>query len=154
MGAQQITTDEAERALRSRDWEVAEVFTMQLLNRDTASGLEWLSRLEAAVGPEAIAGNKYSQGVLGNVHLQRYLSGLHPDEETLAAALRWYMEAGRQDGGEPMLEMVRHWYVFGRTKGLALTEAARFLEEPDIAERYQRYAGKDIRWGHPASESK
>ena len=81
---------------------------------------------------------------MGNIHLHRYHSQRYPAEDMLTMALRWYALAGRQEGGEPMIEQVRYWYVQGAAQGLKLDEAERFLREPEIGERYKRYGGTDI----------
>jgi hypothetical protein len=144
MTAKQITSEAAEAALVRHDWIVADMYCWQRFEQDPAEGHESLKRLEAAALPVALSGEKYAQSVIGNVHILRYLHQPNPNEDTLANALHWYALAARQDGGEPMIEEVRHWYVEGKAKGFRLEEAERFLRDPEIAERYRRYGGREV----------
>ena len=144
MADRRVTRQEAEAALVARDWLIAERYAWEQFDIDVDVGLDWVSRLETEAQPIALGGDKYAQGLLGNVHIQRYLHHEYPSEPLLATALRWFAEAGAQDGGEPMIEEVRHWYVEGKAKGFHLEDAERFLRRPDIAERYKRYCGRDV----------
>jgi hypothetical protein len=146
MTEHQVTAEAAEHALQRHEWEVADAYASQLLERDAGAAVSWLERFDAAVRPSALGGDKYAQGTLGNVYLHRYFSGQFPAEEALGMALAWYVRAARQIGGERMIEVARSWYVFGRSKGLVLVDAASFLGEAEIRDRYKQYFGRDIHW--------
>jgi hypothetical protein len=143
MAAPPVTRRDAEAALAQHDWIVCQVYGGQRLEDNATAGLTWLDRLEAEALPAATAGDKVAQGVVGHVYVERYVPQGYSTEGTLVTALAWFARAGRQDGGEPMIEELRYWYLEGKAKGLLLAEAEWFLREPDIRERYRQYGGRD-----------
>jgi hypothetical protein len=142
-----VTDEQAGKALGEGDWPTIQVHVLGLLESDRARGLEWLGRLEAEARKSAIAGERYAQSVMGGIETWRFLWGLAPAAESLERVLEWFIMAGRQAGGEPMMDQVRHWYQQAQTRGLRFPFVESFLADPEIAERFRKYAGTTL-WDH------
>jgi hypothetical protein len=142
-----VTDEQAGRALGEGDWPTIQAYVLELLESDKARGLEWLGRLEAEARRSATAGEKYAQSVMGYIETLHFMWGLAPAAESLERALEWFIMAARQVGGEPMIDQVRHWYEQAQTRGFRFPLVETFLADPEIAERYRKYAGTTL-WGH------
>jgi hypothetical protein len=59
-------------------------------------------------------------------------------------ALHWFMAAAEHDGGEPMIEEVRHWRSEAAARGIHLREVEDFVCRTDIRDRYRRYGGREL----------
>jgi hypothetical protein len=119
-------------------------YVLELLGSDRTRGVEWLERLQAEARPQAIAGEKYAQSVMGSIETWRCWWGLAPAAESLERALEWFVMAARQVGGERMIDQVRLFYLEARRRGLRFPSVESFLADPEIAHRYREHFGTTL----------